>query len=76
VDPPVLTDPGETREIRGREFDIYLSDDRIRTIAWHEGKNSYWISNSLLQTLTNDQMLGMARTVSSLPPALPPKRKR
>jgi polyisoprenyl-teichoic acid--peptidoglycan teichoic acid transferase len=75
-DPPVLTDPSETREIRGREFDIYLSGDRVRTIAWHQGKNSYWISNSLLQTLTNDQMLGVARTVSSLPPALPPKRRK
>jgi polyisoprenyl-teichoic acid--peptidoglycan teichoic acid transferase len=75
-DPPFLTDPSETRAMRGREFDIYLSDDRIRAIAWHKGENSYWISNSLLRTLTNDQMLGMARTVSSLPPALPPRKRR
>jgi polyisoprenyl-teichoic acid--peptidoglycan teichoic acid transferase len=75
-DPPFLSDPSETREMRGREFDIYLSGDRVRVVAWHKGENSYWISNSLLQTLTNDQMRAMARTVSSLPPTLPPRRKR
>jgi LCP family protein required for cell wall assembly len=75
-DPPFLTDPSEIREMGGREYAIYLSGDRIRAIAWHKGANSYWISNSLLQTLTNTQMRSMARTVSSLRPTLPPRRKR
>ena len=74
--PPILNDPSETREIRGRDYDIYLSGDRVRLVAWRVGDNSYWVSNSLLQTLTNDQMLGIARTASSLTPTLPPRRKR
>src|SRR5690606_8977771 len=59
-DPPILGGPHETVTRKGREFDVYYAGDRVRLVAWHEGGNSYWISNSLLQTLTNDQMLGMA----------------
>ncbi len=67
-DPPILDEPSESRTIKGRQYDIYLDGDRVRLIAWHDGGNSYWISNSLLQTLTNDQMLGMARSIGELTP--------
>jgi len=66
-DPPILSDPSETRTMSGREFDIYLDGDRVRLISWHQGDNSYWVSNSLLQTLTNDQMLGIARSIGKIP---------
>jgi hypothetical protein len=36
-------------------------------IAWRQGDNAYWVSNSLLQTLSNDQMLGIARSVAKVP---------
>jgi polyisoprenyl-teichoic acid--peptidoglycan teichoic acid transferase len=75
-DPPILSNPSETREMRGREYDIYLDGDRVRLVAWHQGENSYWVSNTLLQTLTNNQMLSMARTASSLAPPRPAKRRR
>ena len=67
TDPPILNSPSETRTINGREFDIYLDGDRVRLIAWHQGDNSYWVSNSLLQSLSNDQMLGIARSIAKLP---------
>ena len=51
----------------GREYDIFLDGDRIRLISWRQGDNSYWIANSLLQTLTNNQMLGIARSIGKLP---------
>ncbi len=66
-DPPILSHPSETRTMVGRQFDIFLDGDRIRTVAWRQGDNSYWVSNSLLQTLSNDQMLGIARSVAKLP---------
>ena len=43
-------------------------------IAWHRGDNSYWISNDLLQTLTNDQMVGMARSADVIVPKKKPKQ--
>lgn len=66
TDPPILTSPSETRTIHGREYDIYLDGDRVRMISWHQGSNSYWVYNSLLQALSNDQMLGIARSMGSI----------
>lgn len=61
-DPPILGAPHETIEMSGRDFDLYYEGDRIRRIAWHEDDDTYWISNSILLTLENEQMLGMARS--------------
>jgi LCP family protein required for cell wall assembly len=61
-DPPILRNPSETKTINGREYEIFADSGRIRLIAWHRGENSYWISNDLLQSLSNDQMVGMARS--------------
>lgn len=72
-DPPILNNPSETRIINGREYDIYYAADRIRRIAWHRGDNSYWVSNTLLQSLTNDQMVGLVRSSTFLKPK---KRKK
>ena len=61
-DPPILANPSETKEIKGREYEIFADSGRVKRIAWHRGENSYWISNDLLQSLSNDQMVGMARS--------------
>ncbi|HEV7770041.1 MAG TPA: LCP family protein [Solirubrobacterales bacterium] len=73
-DPPILNNPSETRTIHGREYDIYVDGDRVKLIAWHRGDNSYWISNSLLQVLTNDQMVGMARSAKVIIPNKKPRQ--
>jgi LCP family protein required for cell wall assembly len=61
-DPPILSNPSETKTINGREYEIFADSGRIRLVAWHRGDNSYWVSNDLLQSLSNDQMVGMARS--------------
>jgi len=66
--PPALDSPSESRVIGKLDCDIFLDGDRVRAISWHQGDNSYWVSNDLLQTLTNDQMLGMARSMRSITP--------
>ncbi|HEX9967312.1 MAG TPA: LCP family protein [Solirubrobacterales bacterium] len=75
-DPPILSGPSITQTIRGREYEIFLDGDRIRLIAWHRGDNTYWIANSLLRVLTNDQMVGMARSAKVKIPNKKPKRRR
>ena len=72
-DPPILSGPSIEQEIRGRDYEIFLDGDRIKLIAWHRGENTYWISNSLLRVLTNDQMVGMARSAQVI---IPNKKKR
>ena len=75
-DPPILDTPSETRTIHGREYDIYIDGDRVSMVAWHRGSNTYWVSNSLLQSLTNDQMLGMARSAQVIIPNRKPREKK
>jgi LCP family protein required for cell wall assembly len=73
-DPPILDNPSETKTINGRDYEVFADSGRIKLIAWHQGDNSYWVSNDLLQSLSNDQMVGMARSVDSILPEK--KRKR
>lgn len=61
-DPPILEAPYEEVTSGGRKFRVYSEGDRIRMVAWFADGNVYWISNSLLLTLDNDEMLGMARS--------------
>jgi LCP family protein required for cell wall assembly len=61
-DPPILDSPSLTKTINGREYDIYVDGDRISLVAWHRGDSSYWVANDLLNTLSNDQMMGIARS--------------
>ncbi|MFN8162953.1 MAG: LCP family protein [Solirubrobacterales bacterium] len=73
-DPPMLNNPSLTKTIHGREYEIFVDGDRVKLIAWHRGDNTYWISNDLLETLTNDQMVGMARSADVMVPERKPKR--
>jgi LCP family protein required for cell wall assembly len=64
--PPILDNPSERRAIGGRRFELFSDGTRLRVVAWRSGKAVYWISNTLLHTLTNKQMLGLARSVSKV----------
>jgi LCP family protein required for cell wall assembly len=71
-DPPIVASPSETKKIHGREYDIYAESGKVTMVAWHRGENTYWISNSLQDSLTNDQMIGIARSAK----VIVPKRKK
>ncbi|HTU14815.1 MAG TPA: LCP family protein [Solirubrobacterales bacterium] len=67
-DPPILDAPHEGITMDGRDFNVYWEGDRIRLISWTADDNTYWISNSILLTLENEQMLGMARSTKAFTP--------
>jgi polyisoprenyl-teichoic acid--peptidoglycan teichoic acid transferase len=60
--PPILDSPSETRKVGGREFKLFFAGDQLRLVAWQTPKATYWISNTLLQTLTKKQMMSIARS--------------
>jgi len=60
--PPILDSPSETRKVGGREFRLFFAGDRLRLVAWTTPKATYWISNTLLQTLDKKQMMAIARS--------------
>ena len=66
VDPPILENPSEEREIDGREYLFFYDADRLRMIGWKEKKGSYWVQNTLLHTLSEEQMLAIAKSMREL----------
>jgi hypothetical protein len=62
-DPPILEHPSETRKVDGREYMLFYNGDRLRMVGWKTARASYWISNTLLQTLSAKEMLGVARSL-------------
>ena len=65
-DPPIARDPQEERTIKGRTYELHYDGDRLRLVAWRTPKGTYWISNTLLLSLTNRQMMAIARSARTL----------
>jgi polyisoprenyl-teichoic acid--peptidoglycan teichoic acid transferase len=76
ANPPILEDPSLTKTINGRDYDIYVDGENVKMVAWRRGENVYWISNDLLRTLSNDQMIGMARSAKVIIPKKTKKRPK
>jgi hypothetical protein len=41
-------------------LELFYDGDRLRLVAFRTPKAVYWVSNTLLQTLSEKQMLGLA----------------
>ena len=65
-DPPILSEPHETLKFGGRSFDVYYDGSRIRLVAWKSTRAVYWITNTLLRSIKNRDMLAMARSLKTL----------
>jgi polyisoprenyl-teichoic acid--peptidoglycan teichoic acid transferase len=62
--PPILDDPSETMRMRGRTYELFYDGKRLRLVALRTSKAVYWVSNTLSQTLSNPQMLAIARSLT------------
>jgi LCP family protein required for cell wall assembly len=74
-DAPILNEPHETKKFGDREYNLYYDNDRLRMISWETDDGVYWVSNSLLQSLSADQMVAIARGATLLT-ASPAKKKK
>jgi polyisoprenyl-teichoic acid--peptidoglycan teichoic acid transferase len=63
---PILEDTSEERKIGRRTYELHYDGDRLRLVAWHTKKAAYWVSNTLLLTLNERQMLAIARSARPL----------
>jgi LCP family protein required for cell wall assembly len=64
--PPILDNPSSTVTSGGRTLKLFYDGGRLKLVAWRTRRGSYWVSNTLLRTLTNRQMLALARSARSL----------
>jgi len=60
--PPILAGVHQTRVVGRRSFDLYADGGHIRLVAWHTPTAVYWLNNTLRDSLTNQQMLAIAKS--------------
>jgi LCP family protein required for cell wall assembly len=73
-DAPILGERNFTHLIHGRRFDLYYSGANLHMITLRENHATYWIVNSLLDSLSNETMLAIAQGLRPL--AAPAGRTR
>jgi LCP family protein required for cell wall assembly len=61
--PPILDDPSQNLRMRRRTYQLFYDGTRLRLVAWRTSKAVYWVANTLSETLTNQQMLAIARSL-------------
>jgi LCP family protein required for cell wall assembly len=64
--PPILDDPDRTVRRGNRKFRLYYDGKRLRLVAWRTKRGVYWISNTLTQTIDEDQMIAIASSLKRL----------
>ena len=64
--PPIHDDPHTTVVRNGRKLMVYKDGSRVRLVAWRTRKAVYWVSNTLTQSLSSDQMVGIAASLKRL----------
>jgi LCP family protein required for cell wall assembly len=60
-EPPILDGPSVTQTIAGREYALYFDGPKLHMVAFHVGDTSYWVVNTLLDRLSNETMVAIAR---------------
>jgi polyisoprenyl-teichoic acid--peptidoglycan teichoic acid transferase len=61
---PILASPSEIRYVDGRRLELHYDGSKLRLVAWRNRGAVYWVSNTLSLDLTNQQMLGMAASLT------------
>jgi len=65
-DAPILDDPSDEQTVNGRKLLLYRDGSRLRMVAWRTDRAVYWVSNTLLRSLTNRQMVAIARSLTRI----------
>jgi LCP family protein required for cell wall assembly len=67
ADAPALADKSLTQRINGRQYDLYYSSGNLHMVVLRDRGATYWVVNTLLNTLSNETMLRIARGLRPLP---------
>jgi LCP family protein required for cell wall assembly len=64
MDPPIIDNPTQTIIRRGRRLMLFTSGGKDRFVAWKTPHGVYWVSNTLDYELSNQEMVGIARSLT------------
>ncbi|MCW2965455.1 MAG: hypothetical protein JWO17_2707 [Actinomycetia bacterium] len=63
---PALGDRSFHRILDGRAFDLYYSGTHLHMVVLRQGGATYWVVNTLLDSLSNETMLAIAKGLKPL----------
>ena len=66
MDAPMLDEPSVRRRIAGRSYRLFFSGPRLHVVAFEENGAAYWVVNSLLDSLSNETMLAIAKGLKAV----------
>jgi LCP family protein required for cell wall assembly len=64
---PALADASFTHAIHKRQFSLYYSGPHLHMVVLRENGATYWVINTILDSLSNETMLAIARGLQPLP---------
>jgi LCP family protein required for cell wall assembly len=65
-DAPILRDPDATQATRGRVLELHYNGTKLHMVVVRANGASYWVVNTLLDKLSNDTMLAIAKGLRPL----------
>jgi LCP family protein required for cell wall assembly len=66
---PVLSDKSHTRRIKGRIYDLYYNGPKLHMVVLRTKHARYWVINTLLDRMSNETMLAIAKGLRPVPRA-------
>jgi LCP family protein required for cell wall assembly len=61
---PILSETSEVRYVAGKRLELHFDGGKLRLVAWRTPQAVYWVSNTLSLDLSNQQMLGIAASLT------------
>ena len=58
---PLLADKSLSQWVKGRRFDLYYNGSHLHVVVLRAGGATYWVVNTLLDALSNETMLAIAK---------------
>jgi LCP family protein required for cell wall assembly len=65
-DAPVLSERNVTRTIKGRTYELHYTGPKLHMVVLRQDGASYWVVNTLLDELSNETMLAIAKGLKPL----------
>ena len=66
---PALQSPTRKLYVKGRRYDLHYVGPKLHMVVLRENGATYWVVNTILNTLSNETMLAIARGLQPLPKA-------
>lgn len=64
LNPPILQDPTQTETVDGKHLMLFANGGQLSLVAWRTAGAVYWVSNSLTDTISNRQLVGIAASLT------------